>query len=81
MDKLTVTMKHLPPQMQPYEKCVAFGPGFLTDAELIACILRSGTKEYTSVALAELLLKHRKGNEGLEGLCTCLLYTSPSPRD
>lgn len=70
MDKLTVTMKHLPPQMQPYEKCVAFGPGFLTDAELIACILRSGTKEYTSVALAELLLKHRKGNEGLEGLCT-----------
>lgn len=70
MDKLTVTMKHLPPQMQPYEKCVSYGPGFLTDAELIACILRSGTKEYTSVALAELLLKHRKGNEGLEGLCT-----------
>ena len=70
MEKLTVTMKHLPPQMQPYEKCVAFGPGFLTDAELIACILRSGTREYTSVALAELLLKHRKGNEGLEGLCT-----------
>lgn len=70
MEKLTVTMKHLPPQMQPYEKCVAFGPRFLTDAELIACILRSGTREYTSVALAELLLKHRKGNEGLEGLCT-----------
>ena len=70
MSELTVTMKHLPPQMQPYEKCTAFGPGFLTDAELIACILRSGTKEYTSVALAEYLLKLRKGKEGLRGLCS-----------
>ena len=70
MSELTVTMKHLPPQMQPYEKCTAYGPGFLTDAELIACILRSGTKEYTSVALAEHLLKLRKGKEGLRGLCS-----------
>ena len=70
MSELTVTMKHLPPQMQPYEKCTAYGPGFLTDAELISCILRSGTKEYTSVALAEYLLKLRKGKEGLRGLCS-----------
>ena len=70
MSEFTVTMKHLPPQMQPYEKCTAYGPGFLTDAELIACILRSGTKEYTSVALAEYLLKLRKGKEGLRGLCS-----------
>ena len=70
MNELTVTMKHLPPQMQPYEKCVAYGPEVLTDAELIACILRSGTKEYTSVALAEYLLKLRKGKEGLQGLCS-----------
>lgn len=70
MNETTVTMKHLPPQMQPYEKCIAYGPGFLTDAELIACILRSGTKEYTSVALAEQLLKLRKGKEGLSGLCS-----------
>lgn len=70
MNELTVTMKHLPPQMQPYEKCVAYGPEVLTDAELIACILRSGTKEYTSVALAEYLLKLRKGKEGLRGLCS-----------
>lgn len=65
-----MTMKHLPPQMQPYEKCIAYGPGFLTDAELIGCILRSGTREYTSVALAEHLLNLRKGKEGLNGLCS-----------
>ena len=70
MNELAVTMKHLPPQMQPYEKCVSYGPEFLTDAELIACIIRSGTKEYTSVALAEHLLDLRKGREGLSGLCS-----------
>lgn len=69
-EETSVTMKHLPPQMQPYEKCVAYGPEFLTDAELIACMIRSGTKEYTSVALAEKLLNLRKGNEGLNGLCS-----------
>ena len=70
MNELTVTMKHLPPQMQPYEKCVSYGPEFLTDAELIACIIRSGTKEYTSVALADHHLDLRKGKEGLKGLCS-----------
>lgn len=70
MNELTVTMKHLPPQMQPYEKCISYGPEFLTDAELIASIIRSGTKEYTSVALADQLLDLRKGKEGLKGLCS-----------
>lgn len=70
MKEPAVTMKHLPPQMQPYEKCITYGPEFLTDAELIACILRSGNKEYTSVALAERLLNLRKGKTGLTGLCT-----------
>ena len=70
MNERTVTMKHLPPQMQPYEKCRSYGTEFLTDAELIACIIRSGTKEFTSVALAEKLLELRKGNEGLSGLCS-----------
>ena len=65
-----MTMKHLPPQLQPYEKCVAYGAEILTDAELVACILRSGTKEYTSVALADHLLNLRKGKTGLSGLCT-----------
>ena len=70
MKETTVTMKHLPPQMQPYEKCIAYGPEILTDAELIACVLRTGSKDYTSVALAEHLLELRKGKEGLSGLCS-----------
>ena len=70
MNEPTVTMKHLPPQMQPYEKCISYGPQFLTDAELIASIIRSGSKEYTSVALADHLLDLRKGKAGLKGLCS-----------
>ena len=70
MNELTVTMKHLPPQMQPYEKCISYGPEFLTDAELIASIIRSGSKEYTSVALADHLLDLRKGKAVLKGLCS-----------
>ena len=66
MNELTVTMKHLPPQMQPYEKCISYGAEFLTDAELIACIIRSGTKEYTSVALAENVLELRKNFWSIE---------------
>ena len=62
MKEPTVTMKQLPPQMQPYEKCISYGPQFLTDAELIASIIRSGSKEYTSVALADHLLDLRKAN-------------------
>lgn len=63
-------MKNMPPQLQPYEKCIAYGPHVLTDAELLACILRTGTKKFTSVALAERLLKLRKGKTGLNGLCS-----------
>lgn len=70
MKEPTVTMKHLPPQMQPYEKCITYGPEVLTDAELIACVLRSGNREYTSVALAEHLLELRKDKKGLAGLCS-----------
>lgn len=70
MKKNSVTMKDLPVQMQPYEKCIAYGPQFLTDEELIACILRSGTKQFTSVELAGKLLKLRQDKEGLNGLCT-----------
>ncbi len=30
---------------RPYEKCERYGPGFLSDTELLAVLLRSGTKE------------------------------------
>lgn len=50
------TMKELPPAERPYEKCLANGPAALSNAELLAVILRSGTREESAVQLALRLL-------------------------
>ena len=38
------TMKELPEHDRPYEKCVRLGPQALTDPELLAVVLRTGTR-------------------------------------
>ena len=45
---LTVKIKQLPEGERPYEKLEMYGEKALTNAELIAIIIKSGTKEYTS---------------------------------
>ena len=40
----------------PYEKFEAFGPEYLTDAELIAILLRTGTRDCNAVELARQIL-------------------------
>ena len=50
------TMKSMPAAERPYEKCAAYGPGALSDAELLAVILRSGTNRLTALELARRLL-------------------------
>ena len=47
------TMKMLPVSERPYEKALEYGTESLSDAELIAVILRSGTREFTARDLAE----------------------------
>ena len=54
---------------KPYEKFLAYGPEHLTESELLAIILRTGTKEASAVELAEQVLKLAKApREGLLGL-------------
>ncbi|MBQ4425383.1 MAG: DNA repair protein RadC [Lachnospiraceae bacterium] len=50
------TMKMLPPSERPYEKCLDRGTSALSDAELLAVILRSGSANYTVVEVASRLL-------------------------
>lgn len=59
------TMKSLPPSERPYEKCAEKGAGFLSDAELLAVVLRSGTPEKTAAELARELLERFGKNRGL----------------
>lgn len=50
------TMKTLPEDEQPYEKAREYGVAALTDTELLAVLLRAGTKGKTSLALARDIL-------------------------
>jgi len=47
-----ITMKQLPAEERPYEKCISIGAEALTDSELLAVILRTGTKDMNSLTLA-----------------------------
>ena len=45
-------LRNLPTMEQPYEKCLENGPESLSDAELLAVILRCGARGKTSLELA-----------------------------
>lgn len=51
-----VTIKGLPVSERPYEKCMERGASFLSDAELLAVILKSGTRKRNSVEVAREIL-------------------------
>ena len=53
----------------PYDKFMRLGPESLSDAELLAIMLRTGTKEKTPIEL------------GRDVLRICLLYTSDAADD
>ena len=52
MEEKHQTLKELPVSERPYEKCEKNGTAMLSDAELLAVILRSGTKDQTAIDLA-----------------------------
>jgi len=56
-------------QELPYERFLRFGPENMTEAELLAVIIRTGTKEKSALQLAEEVLRLAKyPKEGLLGL-------------
>lgn len=61
--------QELPQEERPYEKCLAKGPSVLTDAELLAVIIRTGTQGITSVDLAKQILNLSRKDTGLTGIC------------
>lgn len=64
-------VRDLPPSEQPYEKCEQFGPSALSDAELLAVIIRTGTPKERAVELAYRVLNFSK----YKGL-NCLFHLS-----
>ena len=41
----------------PYEKCLRYGPGALSNSELLAVIIRTGTKRHNCLEVANQVLK------------------------
>lgn len=66
--KNATTIKDIPAECRPYERFGLQGAEFLTDAELLAIILRTGAQGVSSVALAEQILNLSTSYEGLLGL-------------
>jgi DNA repair protein RadC len=65
-------LKDLPLETRPREKLLARGAGALSDAELLALLLRSGIPGKNVLQLAEELLSKKNGFGGIAGL----LHTS-----
>lgn len=53
---MSIKIKELPVAERPYEKFELYGEKALSNAELLAIIIKSGTKEETSVELAQKIL-------------------------
>ena len=62
------TMKQLPEDEKPYEKTLQYGPTSLTDAELLAVILRTGSKGTSALELSKSVLNEAAAPKGLLGL-------------
>ena len=57
-----LTIKELPDSEKPYEKFLKYGPASLSDAELLAVIIKSGTNGLKSVEVAQNLLNQKGRN-------------------
>ena len=64
-----MTIKKLPELERPYEKAMLYGIQSLSNPELLAIIIKTGTKEKTSVELAqEILSIEKRGKENIQFL-------------
>ena len=50
---MPMPMHDLPPEARPREKLLARGPGALSDAELLALVLRTGIKGKSELQMAD----------------------------
>ena len=58
---MSIKIKELPISERPYEKLELYGEKALSEAELLAIIIKTGTKEETSVELAKRILGLNQG--------------------
>lgn len=60
-----MTMKELPESERPYEKLQKYGPEVLSEAELLAVIFRTGSRNERAVEIAQRLLNLHTSKQGI----------------
>lgn len=66
---MSIKMKQLPISERPYEKLEMYGSHTLSNAELLSIIIKSGTKEESSIVIAQRILSMKnKGSNSLRFL-------------
>jgi len=68
MEGIILSVKELPQDDRPREKLIARGPGSLTDAELLAILLRTGSKGKSVLNMAQELINKHKNLAVIAGL-------------
>lgn len=63
-----IKIKNISEKDRPYEKCLQRGADSLSDAELLAVILRTGTRDEGSLGLAMQVLSHSRKSRGILGI-------------
>ena len=71
---MAIKIKELPDSERPYEKLELYGEKFLSNAELLAIIIKTGTKEQTAVDIAKEILS--LNNDEDKGNLNFLRYLS-----
>lgn len=69
----TLLIRELPPEERPRERLLVSGEAALSDAELLAVLLRTGRRGASALDLARELLREAGGLEGLPGLAPLAL--------
>mgnify|MGYP000725362860 CR=1 FL=1 len=63
-----LTIKDIPAAERPRERLLDFGPEALSNAELLAILLRTGTQNETAIQLAQRVLRLGDGDEQTSGV-------------
>ncbi len=58
MDQSQVGLRHVPYNERPRERMLAYGADALSNAELLAILIRTGTKSQSAIGLATNVLQH-----------------------
>lgn len=59
---MTIKIKDLPETERPYEKLEMYGEKMLSNSELLAIIIKNGTKEYTAIDISNKILNKINNN-------------------